>query len=263
MNVNDLVPVEFHEQRVLTTKQAAEMFAVAEEAIRKNFSRNKDRFTEGMHYFRLEGEDLETFLQVTNSHSQNSSKIRSLILWTKRGSARLAKLINTDFAWDVQDMLEENYFNPQNKPMSQLEILVESAKQLLEHEKKLNILKDSQKQLKSSQKLLENRVNRLETAQVDFSEAEYMKHQEELEPGYTASKVAEKLGYTVRKLNKILVDKKIQDKQNDGTYRLNSLYEGAGYVKYRKTPIDKGRKHQITLVWTEKGIEFLKGMLNK
>ena len=29
MNVNDLVPVEFHEQRVLTTKQAAEMLKTA------------------------------------------------------------------------------------------------------------------------------------------------------------------------------------------------------------------------------------------
>jgi hypothetical protein len=41
------------------------------------------------------------------------SRARSIILWTERGAARHAKMLETDAAWDVFEALEENYFrNP-------------------------------------------------------------------------------------------------------------------------------------------------------
>ncbi|EES4398579.1 phage antirepressor Ant [Escherichia coli] len=40
-----------------------------------------------------------------------SPKARSLILWTERGAARHAKMLETDQAWEVFEKLEDCYFS--------------------------------------------------------------------------------------------------------------------------------------------------------
>ncbi|HCL8518810.1 TPA: ORF6N domain-containing protein, partial [Escherichia coli] len=79
--------------------------------IQVNFTRNKERFVEGKHFFKAVGEELKN-LRLTLSKSQNpiSPKTRSLILWTERGAARHAKMLETDQAWDVFEKLEDCYF---------------------------------------------------------------------------------------------------------------------------------------------------------
>ncbi|EOL0007810.1 P22AR C-terminal domain-containing protein, partial [Escherichia coli] len=42
---------------------------------------------------------------------QISPKTRSLILWTERGAARHAKMLETDRAWEVFEKLEDCYFS--------------------------------------------------------------------------------------------------------------------------------------------------------
>lgn len=97
---------------VITTEQLAMAFETDANTLRQNLKRNANRFEEGKHCFKLRGESLREFrLRVTNSHSQISSKARSIILYTKRGSFRHAKILGTDRAWDVQDALEEHYFD--------------------------------------------------------------------------------------------------------------------------------------------------------
>ncbi len=39
---------------------------------------------------------------------------RTLYLWTRRGAMRHAKMLNTDKAWDVFEMLEDSYFVLEN-----------------------------------------------------------------------------------------------------------------------------------------------------
>lgn len=80
--------------------------------IQVNFTRNKERFVEGKHFFKAVGEELKN-LRLTLSKSQNpiSPKTRSLILWTERGAARHAKMLETDQAWDVFEKLEDCYFS--------------------------------------------------------------------------------------------------------------------------------------------------------
>ena len=50
-------------------------------------------------------------LRLENFHLQISPKTRKLTLWTERGAARHAKMLNSDKAWDVFEMLEETFFN--------------------------------------------------------------------------------------------------------------------------------------------------------
>ncbi|HBN7434245.1 TPA: hypothetical protein L3523_003754 [Escherichia coli] len=47
---------------------------------------------------------------------QISPKTRSLILWTERGAARHAKMLETDQAWEVFEKLEDCYFNKKQPP---------------------------------------------------------------------------------------------------------------------------------------------------
>ena len=102
--------VEHNDELVLTTEQLAKFYGTSPDNIKKNFNANKERFVEGKHYFRVDGEELDK-LRVTFSYLQISPMTRTLYLWTKRGAARHAKMLSTDRAWEVFELLEENYFS--------------------------------------------------------------------------------------------------------------------------------------------------------
>lgn len=97
---------------VITTELLARLYGTEVNNIKVNFTRNADRFVEGKHFYKAVGDDLKN-LRVTLSNSQNpvSPKTRSLILWTERGAARHAKLLETDQAWEVFEKLEDCYFS--------------------------------------------------------------------------------------------------------------------------------------------------------
>lgn len=116
------VPViTYHHSPVITTEMLAKFYGTEVKNIQNNFARNLERFIEGKHFLKIQGAELKCFrLRVNNIHEQNlqpslsgsqiSPKTRSLILWTERGAARHAKMLDTDQAWDVFEMLEDSYF---------------------------------------------------------------------------------------------------------------------------------------------------------
>ena len=107
--MSSLTPMEFKNQRIITTKILAEQYGTNEQNISKNFTRNSERFIEGKHYFKLEGEELKNFKgYVQNDESLKFASV--LYLWTEKGAARHAKILDTDEAWEVYEQLEETYF---------------------------------------------------------------------------------------------------------------------------------------------------------
>ena len=50
--------IELNNERLLTTEQLAEFYGASETQIKQNFNNNKDKFIEGKHYYRLEGQEL-------------------------------------------------------------------------------------------------------------------------------------------------------------------------------------------------------------
>ncbi|EPF4245356.1 ORF6N domain-containing protein [Proteus mirabilis] len=109
LTVQNLPPVQHNGFRVITTELLANVYETEINNIQQNFKRNKKRFIEGKHYFKIVGDALNN-LRLTMSQLQISTKVRSLILWTDRGAARHAKMLDTDKAWDVFEALEDFYF---------------------------------------------------------------------------------------------------------------------------------------------------------
>jgi hypothetical protein len=110
----NLPQIVWQNQHVVTTELLAQCYGTNVACIQMNYSRNQSRFIEGKHFFKVEGETLKN-LRLTESYSQISSKTRSLMLWTEKGAARHAKILDTDAAWDVFERMEEVYFHPERR----------------------------------------------------------------------------------------------------------------------------------------------------
>ncbi|MEF4271292.1 ORF6N domain-containing protein [Escherichia coli] len=116
ISVETLSPITHNQIPVITTELLAQLYGTEPVRIRQNHHENKVRFVEGKHFFKVVGNDLKE-LRVALNYSQNpvSPKARSLILWTERGAARHAKMLETDQAWEVFEKLEDSYFNKHEK----------------------------------------------------------------------------------------------------------------------------------------------------
>lgn len=124
VSARDLQIIEYRGQRVVTTEQMAAGYGATEQMITNNFNRNKSRFVEGKHYFKLSGEDVD-ILRNSFRGLQISPKARSLTLWTERGAANHAKMLETDQAWGYHEDLVEFYFTQRDAialPVSRKEL---------------------------------------------------------------------------------------------------------------------------------------------
>lgn len=112
-------PITHNQIPVITTELLAHLYGADIKNIQNNFARNVDRFEVGKHFFKIEGEELR---ELKHRPSLSGSvkiarNVRSLILWTERGAARHAKMLETDQAWEVFEKLEDCYFS-QKQPAS-------------------------------------------------------------------------------------------------------------------------------------------------
>lgn len=101
---------EYKSVPVLTTAQLAEFYGTDSNNVQMNFSRNTTRFEEGKHYFKLQGEELKAFKNSPTMSGLVDKRVPSLTLWTEKGAARHAKILDTDQAWNVFEQLEDSYF---------------------------------------------------------------------------------------------------------------------------------------------------------
>lgn len=117
--MNKLQIINHEGQRVLTTAQLAESFGTETTIISNNFNRNRDRYTEGKHFFLLEGEELKEF-KTNHQNDESSNRVNRLYLWTERGAWMHAKSLNTDQAWEAYEMLVDDYYRIKSNPYEQL-----------------------------------------------------------------------------------------------------------------------------------------------
>lgn len=127
MEVKDIVPIDWCNQRVLLTAQLAEVYECKPTRIKDNFQRSKEQFVEGEHYFKVSGAALRELkkewgfstsapaLSVSKGEKNDlppfSKMANCLYLWTVKGCVRHCKMLNTPKAWEMFDKLEKHYFS--------------------------------------------------------------------------------------------------------------------------------------------------------
>ncbi|WOO51131.1 ORF6N domain-containing protein [Hafnia alvei] len=102
--------VYYRNQKVITTESLAIGYGATDKKITNNFSRNKDRFVEGKHYFEIKGEELQELKRLPSLRGVVNKYASQQIFWTERGASRHAKILETDQAWDFFELLEDTYF---------------------------------------------------------------------------------------------------------------------------------------------------------
>ncbi|EEK5903104.1 ORF6N domain-containing protein [Salmonella enterica subsp. enterica] len=99
---------------VITTELLAQLYGTETNNIKVNYTRNAERFVCGKHYFKLEGGELREFKNKVTQSNLVAPRAKHLILWTERGAARHAKMLETDQVWEVFEKLEDCYFSQKN-----------------------------------------------------------------------------------------------------------------------------------------------------
>ncbi|EPO2453941.1 ORF6N domain-containing protein [Providencia rettgeri] len=122
---------------VITTDMLADVYGTEVINIQVNHSRNKNRFIEGKHFYKLTGSILKEFKNwltksklVYKGSEIISKHAKSIILWTERGAARHAKMLDTDNAWDVFEALEDFYFAKKEDAQQKINLRQSTAKEL-------------------------------------------------------------------------------------------------------------------------------------
>ncbi|EFD9410858.1 ORF6N domain-containing protein [Escherichia coli] len=117
ISVETLSPITYNQIPVITTELLAQLYGTEAIRIQQNHARNAERFIEGKHFYKLVGDELRGMKhRLSLSESVKIARnVRSLILWTERGAARHAKMLETDQAWEVFEKLEDSYFNQYEK----------------------------------------------------------------------------------------------------------------------------------------------------
>lgn len=118
ISVETLSPITHKNTPVITTELLAKLYGTDTNNIKVNYTRNADRFICGKHYFKLEGAALREFKDKVTQSNLVASRAKHLILWTERGAARHAKMLETDQAWKVFERLEDCYFSQKEKSSS-------------------------------------------------------------------------------------------------------------------------------------------------
>ncbi|EHX8630711.1 ORF6N domain-containing protein [Escherichia coli] len=111
ISVENLSPVTYNQIPVITTELLAHLYGTKIKNISDNFLNNTMRFMPGKHYFKIEKNELREFKNRPETIGLVGKNARSLILWTERGAARHAKMLETDRAWEVFEKLEDCYFS--------------------------------------------------------------------------------------------------------------------------------------------------------
>ena len=269
MDFKNLARVEYSDQRILLTEQLADFYGCKVQQIQQNFVKNKDRFTVGKHYFKLEGTELKTFKSYFDRIELPINKFApTLYLWTKRGAARHAKMLSTDKAWEVFEELEDTYFESKEKTESLPKNETHVAVQNQPFEMKLIIapaLKDVEAAVEIAEKLfsvkhgiaLATCINAAEkNHNVDFSAFEKLIPPAEHEIGrYTPTQLAKKFGLkSAQAVNQILLEKGLQEKDDNGGYILTE--KGAEYAE--AMPYERNGHTGYQIKWTPEVVEFFK-----
>jgi phage antirepressor YoqD-like protein len=251
--MSELVPIEFKNQRILTTEQLAEVYNTEPNNIKNNFNNHKNNFEQGKHFYLLQGKELREFKsQVNNIDLPINKFASSLYLWTERGANRHCKILDTDKAWEQFDNLEETYFKAKEikKDSYTIDDPIERAKAWIKEQEEKKVL-----QLANHQK--DQIIGELKP------KADYTDLILKSKSLVTITQIAKDYGMSGQKMNDLLYELGVQYKQN-GQWLLYSQHHGKGYTHSKTVDFkhSDGRPDvKMNTNWTQKGRLFLYKLL--
>ena len=257
--MNEIQVIEHSGQRVLTTEQLAQAYGCEPRRISENFNRNQNRFVEGKHFYKLEGDALRDFkASLGDTQIANNLKFAPTVyLWTHRGASRHCKMLGTDRAWEMFDRLEETYFSKKELPMLTPE--EQMAQGLLAAQK---ILAEKNQQIKS---LTADNLRQTQIIGELKPKADYTDRILQNKGLVAITAIAKDYGMSGTAMNKKLHELKIIYKMGN-QWLLYSDYQSKGYTHSETIPITKSNGMPDIVMntkWTQKGRLFLYDVLKK
>lgn len=129
--MNNIISVQLtNSQTVIKLDGVAELLDTTETNLKANFSKNKDKFKEGVDYFKLSHSEVKS-LEVAQGNLQQPldyKGTKGLNLWTESGLAMHAKLVLTGYAWDLQRKLVDSFFSKPKAIVPEVKALPSPAK---------------------------------------------------------------------------------------------------------------------------------------
>ena len=118
MICNHEIGIKMYEgQPVVTFKDIDTLHGRPDGTAKTAFSKHKDRFVEGKHFYRLTRKSLENAEKYTkDTFDFLINSPRGITVLTERGYLLLTKPFNDDLAWQIQEGLIEHYFNHREDP---------------------------------------------------------------------------------------------------------------------------------------------------
>ena len=252
MNPN-LQVVETNNQRVLTTAQIAEQYGTDAQIITNNFNRNKKRYTEGKHYFALEGEEKKAFLNLTQIDLGSAKNAKTLYLWTEKGALLHAKSLNTDQAWQAYEVLVDTYFSVWEQAAMDSYMIADPVKRA---ERWIEEQREKQ-QLETTVAVQEQQIAELQP------KASYYDVVLNCKDLLSITSIAKDYGKSGVWLNHYLHQNGVQYKQGQN-WLLYQKYAEKGYTstKTQTFPGADGQQHtKVHTYWTQKGRLFIYDLL--
>lgn len=252
MNPN-LQVVETNNQRVLTTAQIAEQYGTDAQIITNNFNRNKKRYTEGKHYFALEGEEKKAFLNLTQIDLGSAKNAKTLYLWTEKGALLHAKSLNTDQAWQAYEVLVDTYFSVREQAAMDSYMIADPVKRA---ERWIEEQREKQ-QLETTVAVQEQQIAELQP------KASYYDVVLNCKDLLSITCIAKDYGKSGVWLNRYLNQNGVQYKQGNN-WLLYQKYAEKGYTstKTQTFPGADGQQHtKVHTYWTQKGRLFIYDLL--
>lgn len=219
----------------LTTAEVAAGYGVSSETIRSHKANHKDELVEGKHFVSVE--------------NLNAVRNQADTWWTKRGVIMLGFFVKSEKAkrfrsW-AEDLILKVSETATATPSYQIDDPIARAKAWIREQEEKQALAFQNAELKPLATYAE---------QVLLSVTEL-----------TTTKIAQDVGMSAIRLNKILRDKGVQYKKS-GIWNLYSTHNGKGYAKLRTfhhTGTDGTPRTEYLLVWTEVGRRFIYDLLRK
>lgn len=239
--------IEQSGQRVLTTSQLAESYGTDNKRISNNFNENKTRYKEGKHFFLLEGDELKR-CKSESRISGIASNLNKLYLWTEKGAWLHAKSLNTDKAWDVYELLVDEYYRLSEEVKHSYMITdpIERAKKWIEEQQQ-------------KQQLIEENTMKDQIIAEYEPKADYLDIILNTDDTVTTTQIAADYGMSARKLNETLHELGVQRKVGK-QWLLYKTHMNQGYTKSHTSEIPKidgGVKVVMNTKWTQKGRLFI------